>query len=479
MIGVLHILSRAFGGLALAMLVPAAIAVVSADGAANSFLLISGLTGFLSGAIFFALRGRRPRFDRTAGFALAATLWVVVPLIAAVPIAVRGRFGYVAALFEAVSGFTTTGATVFRSLSGAGPSIIFWRAELQWLGGLATLVTFVTILAPAGVGGLSSRGLAVLGGFSDAGPERVVQGLRRMVTLYALFTGLCIILLFFSGMPTFDAVCLALSTVSTGGFMPVDGNLSVYGSPYAEGVVALFMVFGATSIVFHRSLFEGRWSLLLSHRETWWVVGVMAATGFLYGLAFHRGENLIVALGEGLFNGISLISTTGYQTRGGGLSTISHTLVLFLAIGGASALSMAGGLKFYRIGAMTLQSMHEIKRLLFPHSVRSTRFGSQPYDLTVMKAIWANLVVAVTVIVVAAVLLSLSLPEFEAAMAAAVAAFSNIGPLYSQDWLVGTTWPAYADFGVVAQLAMIATMILGRIEVVVLFASLYAAYWRS
>ena len=479
MIGVLHLLSRAFGGLALAMLVPAAISVVSADGAATDFLLVSGLTGFLSGAIFFALQGRGLRFDRTAGFVLAAALWVVLPLIAAVPFALRGHFGYVAALFEAVSGFTTTGATAFRSLAGVGPSIIFWRAELQWLGGLATLVTFVTILAPAGVGGLSSRGLAALGGFSEAGPERIAQGLRRLVTLYALFTSICIILLFFAGVPTFDAICLALSTVSTGGFMPVDGNLSVYGSPYAEGVVAVFMVVGATSFVFHRSILEGRWPAIFDHRETWWVIGVMAVVGVVYGWAFHTGENLLAALGEGLFNSISLISTTGYQTRTGALSAIPDTVVLFLAIGGAGALSTAGGLKYYRIGAMTVQSMHELKRLLFPHSVRSTRFGSQPYDLGLMKAIWANLVVAAVVIVVAALALSVSLPAFDAAIVAAVSAFSNIGPLYSQEWLIGPNWPAYADFGVFAQLAMIVTMILGRIEVIVLFASLYAAYWRS
>ena len=479
MIGVLFILSRAFGGLALAMLVPAAISVVSQDGAAADFLVVSGLTGFLSGAIFFALRGYRTRFDRTAGFALVAVLWVLIPLIAAIPIALHARFGFVAALFEAVSGFTTTGATVYRSLAGAGRSIIFWRAELQWLGGLATLVTFVTILAPAGVGGLSSRGLAALGGFSEAGPERVAQGLRRLVSLYSLFTGLCIILLFLAGIPTFDAICLSLSTVSTGGFMPVDGTLAVYNSPYAETVISFFMIIGATSIVFHRAVLEGRWSILFDHRETWWLLSAMAVVGLIYTWAFHTGENLILALGEGLFNSISVISTTGFETRVGGLSAIPDTLVLFLALGGGAALSTAGGLKFYRVGAMTVQSMHELMRLLFPHSVRATRFGSQPYDLDLMKAIWANLVLAMAIIMFAALALAISLPSFDAAMIAAMSAFANIGPLYSHEWTMAANWPEYADFGVFAQLVMIVTMILGRIEVIVLFASVYAAYWRT
>ena len=480
MVSVLHSLSRMFGGLALAMLLPAAIAVATHDGAGTDFLLVSGLTGFLSGAIFFALQGRQQaRFDRGAAFILATSLWVVLPPIAALPFALHSQMGYPAALFEAVSGFTTTGATVYRSLAGAGRSIIFWRSELQWLGGLATLVTFLTVMAPAGIGGLSSRGLAVLGGFSNSAQERVGEGLRRLVSVYALFTGACIILLFLAGIPTFDAICLAMSTVSTGGFMPVDGNLSVYGSPWAAAIIAVFMIAGGSSVIFHRSALEGHWSTLLEHRETWGLLGMMAVVGVAYSWTFHLGGNALAALGEGLFNGVSLISTTGYQLRPGGLSGIPDTLLLFLAIGGAGALSTGGGLKYYRLGAMLVQSRHDLRRLLFPHSVRTTRFGSQPYDMALMKAIWANLVVAISVIMLAALALSIRLPSFDAAMVAAVAGFSNIGPLYSQQWLVGANWPAYADFGVFAQIVMIITMILGRIEVLVLFVSLYAAYRRA
>ena len=479
MIGVLHILSQVLGGLAFALLVPVLIALVTGDGALQSFLLVSGLTGFLSGAIYFALQGRKPRFDRQASFVLVVALWIVLPLIAAVPFALRTDIGYAAAFFEATSGLTTTGATIFPSLSVLGPATIFWRAELQWLGGLATLVTFVTILAPAGLGGLSSRGLASIGGFSDAGPDRIVHGLRHIVTLYALFTGLCIILLFFTGIPTFDAICLSLAAISTGGFMPVDGDLSVYANPYADGILTIFMALGATSILWHRLIFEGRRALLLEHRETYWVIAVMLIVGVIYAWNFAGIEGLREALGEGFFNGVSLVSTTGFETRPGGLAAIPDTLVIFLAIAGGAALSPAGGLKFYRIGAMTVQSIHELRRLIFPHSVRSTKFGSQPYDLALMKAIWANLVVSLGVIMFACLMLSLRLPGFDAAMVAAVSAFANIGPLYSPEWQIGPHWPAYSDFGVFSQLVMAATMILGRIEVIVLFAAMNVAYWRS
>jgi trk system potassium uptake protein TrkH len=128
---------------------------------------------------------------------------------------------------------------------------------------------------------------------------------------------------------------------------------------------------------------------------------------------------------------------------------------------------------------MLAQSGHELKRLIFPHSIHGSRFGGQPYDLSLMKAVWASFALSVVVIVAAALLLSLSLPTFEAAFVAAIAAFANIGPLYSPQWATAADWPTYAEFDSVAKLVTVATMILGRLEVVVLFAAVNIGYWRS
>src|SRR3990170_2895912 len=206
MIGVLHILAQALGGLATALLVPAAIALASDQRVAENFLVVAGLVGFMSGAIYFALRGRQGRVSRPAGLVLVVTVWVVLPPIAALPIMLSTGTDYLASVFEAASGFTTTGATVFSSLADVGPAVIFWRAGLQWLGGLATLFTFVMVLAPAELGGLSSRGLALIGAFGEAGPGRVVQVIREIGIVYLTVTGLCFVLLFIGGVPTFDAI---------------------------------------------------------------------------------------------------------------------------------------------------------------------------------------------------------------------------------------------------------------------------------
>ncbi len=479
MIGVLQILAQVLGGLAFALLAPAAIALSSEEGIAEGFLVVAGLVGFLAGALFFALHGRRGNLRRGHRLVIALSMWIAVPVIAAVPIMLSTGLDYVESLFEAASGFTTTGATVFASLAGVDPAVIFWRAELQWLGGLVTLCTCVLVLAPAALGGLSSRGLALIGGFTEAGSSRAGLVIREVAVLYTTMTGLCIVLLFVGGVPTFDAICLAFSTISTGGFMPIDGALTDYGSRFAEFVVPVFMLVGASSIVWQRMVLEGRRAMLAEHRETYWVVGVALAVGVVYAIQFAGLEALPEALGEGLFTGISLVSTTGFETRPAGLAALPDSLVLILALAGAASLSTAGGVKFYRVGGMLVQSAHELKRLIFPHSVRSHRFGSQPYDLGLMKAIWANLGLSLVVIAAAALILSLSLPTFDAAFIATVAAFSSVGPLYTADWPMSVGWPAYGALDGLSKVTLVAIMILGRLEVIAFFAAINVAYWRS
>ncbi|MEX0852972.1 MAG: potassium transporter TrkG [Bauldia sp.] len=479
MIGVLHILSQVLGALALALLVPAAIAFVGGEGTTEGYLVVAGLAGFLAGAIFFAYRDRGRGVGRVDRFVLVVVVWTVAPMIAAVPIMLSAEVPYTFALFEAASGLTTTGATVFASLADLGPAVIFWRAELQWLGGFATLCMFALVLAPAELGGLSSRGLSLVGGVAGHGPSRAGRVIREVGVIYAMVTGGCIILLFAGGVPTYDAICLAFATVSTGGFMPRDGTLAAYGSRFAELVVAVFMLVGATSIVWQRMVLEGRRALLLEHRESYWVIGAALAAGFLYAVGFAGSERVLAALGEGLFTGISLVSTTGFETRPAGLAGLPESLVMLLALAGAASLSTAGGLKLYRVGAMLVQSSHELKRLIFPHLVRPTRVGGQPYDLGLMKAIWANLGLSLVVIMAAALLLSLSLPSFDAAVVATVAGFSGIGPLYSPEWPTAAAWPSYAAFDGLSKVVMVVTMVLGRIEVIVFFAAANPAYWRS
>jgi trk system potassium uptake protein TrkH len=486
MLGVLHLLSQALGWLAFAMLFPALIALVAEDRVGlEGFLLVAGLTGFIAGAIFFALRGRRWRLSRSTAFIFVVAMWTVPALIAAVPIMYGASVSYVSALFEAISGLTTTGASVMPSIDHTGSAIIFWRAELQWLGGLMTLISMVALLAPAGVGGLTGRVVASLGPAGEVGLGRSFSTVRTVAIMYTVGTGICLALLILSGIPAFDAVCLAFATVSTGGFMPVEGGFGVYRNAFAEVVVMIFMLVGATSVVWHRMILQGRWTLLLAHRESYWVIGVAVLLGIAYGAAFSAAEGGLAepsafnALRDGLFTGISIVSTTGFEPMTGAIAALPVAVVAALALAGGGAMSTAGGIKYFRFGGMFVQSMHELKRLVYPHSVRNTHFGSQPYDISLMKSLWASAIAALAVVTLSTLLLTLNHPSFHGGALAAISAFANIGPLYPAEWEASVGWPTYADFDGFSQVVMIVTMVVGRIEAVAVLALFSVAYWRS
>jgi trk system potassium uptake protein TrkH len=485
MIGFTNLLSLSLAVFALAMLAPAAVGLLHGEmQAAIWFLVLAGTIGFVAGGFILAFQGTRRRSGRQGSYFFALALWGIPSLLGALPFIAMGLDPY-AAIFESTSGYTTTGATVFELLAGVDRAVIFWRAELQWLGGLATLVLISVVLAPGGIGGLPGRHIGLLDPTTPGGDYRLRAVIRDITAAYGVLTCICLLLLLVLGIPVFDAFCLTFSTVSTGGFMPRDGNLAVYRNGGAEIVLMVFMLAGGTSVLWHRMLVGRRWQLLAEHRESYWVIGMAIAVGIAYALAYHRVAAHFVtlapltALREGLLAGISLVTTTGYEAGGVHLSLLPLTVVLLLALAGGSSFSTAGGLKYYRIGGMLVQARYELRRLIYPHGVRTTRFGSQPYNMPMMRAIWAYLFVALLVVGVTALIVSLSGSNFIGALSSAVASFANIGPIHGAGWGSEGGWQEFAEMPGFAKLTLSVSMIMGRLEVVALLAAISAVYWRT
>lgn len=469
MAGVSYILSLLFGALSVAMLPPAITGVLNRSPAGEIFFICAGLLGFIAGAMFFALQGRAKDLRRDNAIFAIVLAWLALPLIAAVPLGLTVPGGVMDALFEATSGLTTTGATVFHSVNGLAPAVILWRAELQWLGGLLTLITFAAILSPLGFGGLSARGLAAIGRDRN-GVNKTWNLIRGLVAIYTGGTLLCLAALFLAGVPAFDALALSLSTVSTGGFMPRDGSLDVYQLPVANAVIFLFMLVGATSIVWHRYILDVRRDDPAGHLESYWVLAIVAAVALLYFFTIPAGDrSLPDAIARAAFTAASVVSTTGFETGQGALADVPPPLTMFLLFVGGAALSTAGGVKLYRAGVMMIQSGRELHRLVFPNSVQGPgRWGFRPED-GMVKAVWANLSIAMLVVILAALLLALELPSVEASLFAAISAFSNAGPFYTA---ASPDSPTYASFSDLSKAVMMLTMILGRLEVFVFVALL-------
>ena len=485
MVGVFYYFSLVLSGISVALIGPVAAAAAYDETAALAdFALTAALIAVFAVSTAIALTGRERRLAHSGGYILLLLIWCGVPIVGALPIVLATGAGPIDGFFEAVSGLTTTGATAFKTLEQLPRSVVLWRSELQWIGGFLTILSIIMVLAPAGVGGLPSRHIRLLEASDSEEGGRVGQLIADTAAAYLIVSLACFVGLAVIGIPTFDAFCLTFSTVSTGGFMPRDGDLSVYQSPAMELWLALFMLIGATSVLWHRMVVQRRMQLLRSHRESYFVIAAAVGLGILYALILFRAAGSasvlapLDALREGLVTGASVVSTTGFETRSGGLAIVPLPFILMVVFVGGGSFSTAGGIKFYRFGAMLVQSSRELTRLIYPHGIRPARFGSQPYDIQLMKAIWSHLVVTIVVLGFASIAVSVEAVDYEAALLATVAAYSNVGPVYDTDWVSGVrTWQLFSDYGGLPKTVLALTMIIGRIEILAVLGAFYGLFF--
>jgi trk system potassium uptake protein TrkH len=459
-------------GLVALMLPAIAMAAALAEaGALDAFLIAGGITGFAGGAFVTAFGGQAIVADRKHALTILLCAWIGIPIFAALPFLILTPMSWHAALFESVSAFTTTGATAFPRLADVPQSLILWRALLQWAGGLLTLISAIAILLPlyGGEGFELTRAERV----SEAGGSRkqTNYALRVILPLYAALTAGCLILLLFANIPAFDALCLALSTVSTGGFMPRDGTIALYGSVAAELVLTVFMFLGAVSIFWTHTLLGGRFASAGASREPIYVLlailfGGVALTTLLWVRFPVVDAAWFQYVSLGLAAAASLVTTTGFPISEDAIALIPFMLIVLVCAIGAGRLSTAGGIKVSRLVMMLSQSLNELSLLLFPHSINPTvRIAGALRQVTI-GTIWALFFLTMLVLALLILMLSATGIGFEAAMLAAVTALSNAGPFYEIGRVahLSADAPAIWQMSPAAHLLMSGAMILGRME---------------
>ncbi len=484
---ILHALGWICTILAATMLLPAAIAI-TADSllVAQAFLVPFVVVGFVGGGLILAFQGRGAIPTRHDSVLLLAVLWLSVPIAAALPLYTAGYpKAFIDALFESVSGFTTTGATVFTDLSGVPRSVLAWRAMLQWLGGLASLLAIAALLGPLASINQPERHFGVLRSGAASGTPFLVNVARRVTPLYLALTIACFIALVLSEVPEFDAFCLALATLSTGGFMPRSGPVALYGSPAAEVVLGVFMLLGAVSVVWIGAIFERRWAVVRELREPVWILSLtIAFAGALIALALVRLPDMGIAMAphgaaSAFASAASLISTTGFPIAADIQTITPYMALLVVCFIGGGRFSTAGGLKVYRVVAMLHQLGRELMLLLYPHEIRSSRTGEERQDARLMKLVWTTFVAFITTLAGLTLILSWTGVPFIASLLAGVGALSNVGPIYDFVHLEEfPNAPHYVGMSAPAKLALGIGMILGRMEIVAFLSLLTVAYWR-
>lgn len=478
----LCVLGWILAGLALSMLIPAFTALLGGDPKnAKTFLNAAAISGFFAGALITGLRGKEAELNLRGALLLIFLVWTVLPFFAAAPIYYSGvSFSASKALFEAVSGLTTTGATVLTHLERKPEAILIWRALLQWHGGFFTIIAASSIFTALEIGGGQLQYASMPHGAGETLFGRIRQAVRPLLLIYSLLTLLCFLGLWAVGMPRFDAFCHALSAISTGGFSTRDGSIGAFNSPMAEMVLALFMLLGAMNMVLHWAAINGRWrgySLDPEMRYLGIACLVAAMSVFIALLVTDYPEGR-GAVRWAVFNSISFLTTSGFWTGNisGAPEIIGVFLCLAVLVGGATG-SSSGGFKLMRVGLVVKQGWLELARLTDPRAILRLRYGGVRVSPSQIAGVWVVFTAFVFTLVLGVALISLTGPSFEQSVAIAAASIANAGPVagfFSTDSVT-----PYARLPEEARALAMIGMIMGRMEVLTVLTLLSPAFWRS
>lgn len=472
---------------AITVIPPMLIAFNAGESAALAGFLVTGLTaGFIGGALMIALRNTDLEIKRREQITLVLLFWLGFTFLAAIPFEASGAIpSRLEAIFEAASALTTTGATMVDRVAGLPRSILFWRSELQWIGGFLTLFTITFLLLR--IWGAERAEQEIFKSpleISDS-THNILTTMRLVLPIYAGLTIFFIFLMLIAGVPTFDAVNLVLTTISTGGMMPRDGHISSYGNIPMVYILTLTMFFGAVSILWSHFLIKQQWSGLKKFKEPLWVAGVITALAIAslwLKYRYDEGRDMLGVgweIGSAFFDAASLVSTTGITTSTTSLAFLAPTLILVIMFIGGGIISTAGGVKFTRIMLMFRQSRGELRSLIHPHEVRPLHLSHEEKDEKYLSNVWVIFGLAILLIILLSVFLAYHGLGLKAALFTAISALSNCGPcLTSLETQHTITSIPYNQLASPAKIAIIIAMIIGRLEFLVAISIFHLSFWR-
>lgn len=467
------------GLLACGMLLSAAIDHASGGSGAQGFFAAAALT--LVFALLMGISGRQTeikRLDVRQAFLLTASLWLVMPALATLPFLLGGReLSLTQAVFEGVSGLTGTNATTLTGLDALPLGLLAWRALLHWLGGLGIVVLAVAVLPLLSIGGLQL--------FHTESAQRSEKVLpragtiaKRLMISYLVLTAACAIAYALCGMRGFDAVTLAMSTLSSGGMASSPHTQAIFGNPTVGYVTIVFMILTSLPFTLYGRALAGDFTRLFTHPEVRLFVVIVA----LFTLASFLQQSLQgIASGEGAFRGalftvVSLLSSTGYggvdYTHWGPLSDALFFVLMFL--GGCTG-STAGGLKMLRLVIAGKALRQHVKRISFRNGLFPVRYGGASVSEDVVASVMTFLFLYFSTFLVLGTALNLMGLDLRTAFSAAISCLSNVGPGLGPVVGPAGTYAALPD---PALWVLILAMVLGRLEIVTLLVLLLPRFWN-
>ena len=474
---------RVTGGLlmlfSVAQLVPVGVALIYNESTITPFLAAFSISFLVGGLFWVAGRGEIELRSRD-GFLITVLFYLGLGFTGAVPFLLAPSVGvaFTDGVFESLSGLTTTGATVLAGLDDLPRSVLLYRQLLQWLGGMGIIVLAVAVLPMLGVGGMQLYRAESPGPVKDTKlTPRIAQTAKALWYLYLGFTVACALAYWAGGMSVFDAICYSFSTVAIGGFAPHDASVGYFDSVAIESVAIVFMVLSGMSFALHFTVLARR-SFAPYARDNelrlyLYALGTVAA--IVIGVLLLDGMAPSQSIREGLFQAVSIATTTGFTTTDHSVwPMLAPVLMIFAAFAGGCAGSTAGGLKMYRVLLIYRQGIREIRRLIHPNAIFHIKLGEQLVPDRVVDAVWGFFAVYLIVfLTMVCILLGISDLDFLTAFSAVAANLNNLGPG------LGDVAANYQDLPPSTKWVLMLAMVLGRLEIFTLLVVLTPEYWRS
>ena len=463
------------------MMPPVAVAYLYRDGSEGPFLVSFTISMLLGLALWLPFFRQRAELQVRDGFLVVTLFWSVLGVIGALPMLISDAVpvGFTDAVFESVSGLTTTGATVLSGLDDLPKSMLFYRQQLQWLGGMGVIVLAVAILPMLGIGGMQLYKAEIPGPMKESKlTPRIAETAKALWYVYLAITIACALAYWLAGMTLFDAICHSFSTVSTGGFSTHDASMAYWNSTPIDIIATVFMLIGGISFALHFAVWRGK-SLLAYMRdpECRFFLGLMLLYMLMVGgglLVFGVHEAPGEATRHAAFQVASFGTGTGLtSTNAAAWPGFIPLLLVFTSFIGGCAGSTAAGMKVVRAALVFRHSIRELRRLIYPNGVFALRFGKHVVNDRVLQAVWGFMGVYITLSVIFTLLFTMTGMDLTTAVSAVAASINNLGVG------IGQVGGGFANITDSAKWMMTLLMLLGRLEIFTFLVLFTPLFWRQ
>jgi len=467
--------------IAFAMFGTAGVSFLYRDGDTLAFILSGLITLVIAGGTYLLTRNPKDKEDLTSreGFAIVSLSWAAVAVFGGLPYLLAGVLDSPwAAIFEAMSGFTTTGATVFSDIESLPHGILFWRSLTHWIGGMGIIVLVIAVLPFLGVGGMQLFRAEVPGPTPERLRPRIAQTAKLLWLVYVGLTAAEVVLFLIGGMGPFDAINHAFATLATGGFSTKNASIAAYDSAYIHWVTILFMYLAGINFSLHFRAASGK-PIYFKDPEWRFFTFVLLSSALVImalNLISGRHQALEPALRDSLFQAASITTTTGFVSADYELWVPGAQMVLFaLFFVGGMAGSTGGGIKTMRIQLLLKQTANEIRKHLHPRAILLTRLGRHAVSQDVVANVVGFVILYLLLCLVGAMALGVMGLDPLTAIGGSIATVGNVGPGFGDlgatdnyGWLSG---PALA--------LMTFLMLVGRLEIYTVLLLFHRETWKA